>query len=83
MGYSMRTDRYRYTEWAKFKYAPEYRPNWNKLKGVELYDHNVDPEENVNRASHPEYAEIVHNLSGMLHAGWRDTNTEHFEHTEL
>jgi iduronate 2-sulfatase len=72
MGYSIRTDRYRYTEWPKFSYFPEFKPHWDKLAGVELYDHVIDPEENVNRASHPEYAEIVYNLSKMLHAGWRN-----------
>ena len=44
MGYSMRTDRYRYTEWAE----PGKEP-----AGVELYDHQADPAENVNIAGCP------------------------------
>jgi hypothetical protein len=43
MGYSMRTDRYRYTEWVLFEYAPEYKPDWTKVNGTELYDHAFDP----------------------------------------
>jgi arylsulfatase A-like enzyme len=37
-GYSLRTDRYRYTEWAGAK------------QGVELYDHETDPHEYTNLA---------------------------------
>lgn len=71
MGYSMRTERYRYTEWAKFSGQPEYRPDWSVLHGVELYDHQIDPEENVNRAAHAQYADIRKELSRLLRAGWR------------
>ena len=40
MGRSVRTARYRYTEWRKFKTG--------KLVAAELYDHQVDPLETVN-----------------------------------
>ena len=60
MGYSMRTQRYRYTEWI------------NKgTRGVELYDYDVDPDETVNVAELPENAELVAQLSEQLHAGWQ------------
>ncbi len=72
MGYSMRTDQFRYTEWVKFRGAPHYRPNWNKLIGVELYDHANDPEENKNQADNPEYKDTVAELSKLLHSGWRN-----------
>lgn len=71
MGYSMRTARYRYTEWARFEGKPEYRPDWDKLDGVELYDHGTDPEENHNRADDPGYKLIRKGLSTLLHQGWR------------
>jgi len=61
MGYSMRTDRYRYTEWLD-----EAR----KQVAVELYDHENDPDENVNIALRPESKALVQKLSEMLHAGW-------------
>jgi arylsulfatase A-like enzyme len=54
MGYSLRTDRYRYTEWGN--------------RGVELYDHERDPEENVNIAGRPENKVLVERLSRQLHA---------------
>ena len=62
MGHSIRTDRYRYTEWA----TPGQQP-----MGIELYDHQSDPQENVNIAAAPEKAELLAELSRKLHAGWR------------
>jgi iduronate 2-sulfatase len=63
MGYSMRTDRYRYTEWAK--------PGKPAI-GVELYDHKEDPHENINLAGQPEHKDLIAQLSKQLHAGWRE-----------
>lgn len=62
MGYSMRTDRYRYTEWIR---------RGGAVEAIELYDHQGDPNENVNLAVRPEQAELVSRLGGMLHEGWR------------
>jgi hypothetical protein len=65
MGYSMRAGRYRYTEWS---------PRKDRSKpplAVELYNHKVDPDENVNIAEHPENEELVAKMSGILRAGWR------------
>ncbi|MCA9444635.1 MAG: DUF4976 domain-containing protein, partial [Candidatus Omnitrophica bacterium] len=62
MGYSMRTDRYRYTEWQKIKS--------HELVATELYDHQTDPDENVNVAGDPENAELVKSLNGMLREGY-------------
>ena len=76
MGYSMRTDQFRYTEWVKYQGAPKYRPKWNRQVGVELYDHHKDPQENKNQAHNPEYEDIVAELSTMLHNGWRNVPIE-------
>jgi arylsulfatase A-like enzyme len=54
-GYSIRTDRYRYTEWG-----PDGR------NGNELYDHQSDPQEMVNLAGSPESAGLVRELSKLL-----------------
>jgi arylsulfatase A-like enzyme len=62
MGHSLRTDRYRYTEWA----VPGEKPT-----AIELYDHQHDPQENVNLAGRPENKDLVTELSRMLRAGWR------------
>lgn len=62
MGRSIRTDRYRYTEWAEPGKKPE---------GVELYDHQTDPDENVNVASALQNKDVVARLSTMLKDGWK------------
>lgn len=73
MGYSMRTRRYRYTEWVKFDRST-YTPQWDEETGwYELYDHEVDPEENVNLYNHEDYAEVRQKLQRKLRAGWRST----------
>ena len=63
MGYSMRTDRYRFTRWQQ--------RDSGKVAGVELYDHEKDPAENVNVAGRAENAEVVRELSAQLDAGWK------------
>jgi len=62
MGYAMRTGRYRYVEWRDGATG--------ELKDRELYDHQSDPQENVNAASRPENAEAVRRLSQTLQESW-------------
>ncbi|MEM9157466.1 MAG: sulfatase [Verrucomicrobiota bacterium] len=50
-GYTIRTDRYRYTKWPE-----EKGPN------VELYDRLSDPKEMVNLAADPKYRDIIEKL---------------------
>ncbi len=58
MGYTVRTERYRYVEWI----------NWQtkEFAGRELYDERNDPQENVNIAELPENRKIVEGLSRRL-----------------
>jgi len=63
MGRTMRTKRFRYTEWRNRK--------TNELMARELYDHEKDPQENVNAAAQPEYERDIGRLAGMLKRGWR------------
>ena len=53
-GYSLRTDRYRYTEWDSGK------------QGLELYDHQTDPQEFTNLAKDPKHADTIKQLSAKL-----------------
>jgi len=55
-GYSMRTERYRYTEWRE---AP-------KIVARELYDHDKDPGENINIAGEPKNNELIETLSKKM-----------------
>ncbi len=54
MGRSVRTERYRYTEWA------------NGEKGVQLYDYTTDPGELKNLASDPKHADTVAMMKKLL-----------------
>lgn len=62
MGYSVRTERYRYTEW---------RMPGQPRKPIELYDHEKDPYETVNIAEQPENRELAAQLARTLEDGWR------------
>jgi iduronate 2-sulfatase len=53
-GYSIRTPKYRYTEWLEGE------------AGRELYDHDQDPEEVNNLAADPKLAGVVQSLSQQL-----------------
>ncbi|MCD6338395.1 MAG: sulfatase [Verrucomicrobia bacterium] len=59
MGYSMRTDRYRFTRWVR-------RDDPTKVEAVELYDHQTDPQGNVNIANHPTNRRLVEELTRQM-----------------
>jgi iduronate 2-sulfatase len=62
-GYSLRTDRFRYTEWDDGK------------RGVELYDHSTDPHEWKNLAKESAHAATVAELKATLanlRESWKD-----------
>ena len=54
MGYSVRTEQWRYTEWD------------GGAAGAELYDHNTDPHEWQNLAKESKHAKTVAELKGLL-----------------
>lgn len=57
-GHSIRTERWRYTEWG------------NGREGRELYDHAADPREMNNLADDPAHASIVADLRSLLRRHW-------------
>jgi len=63
MGYSMRTDRYRFTVWVN-------REDHSQVDSIELYDHQTDPMESQNIAKLPANAKLVEQLMGQWRAGW-------------
>jgi iduronate 2-sulfatase len=70
MGYSIKTTNFRYTEWPRFDKL-QFKPQWSDSSSVELYDHRIDPEENVNCANDPAYRKVINRLRKRLRAGWR------------
>lgn len=57
LGITMRTDKFRLTEW---------RNNEGTPVDYELYDHQLDPSENLNKASDPKYETIKSDLIKKL-----------------
>ena len=80
MGYSMRTVDHRYTEWVGFA---DGKPNWNEIKGAELYEMDKDPLENINKAGYQRMRELRARLSQQLRAGWRAAQPHIAETQEL
>ena len=64
MGYTMRTDKFRYTEWRN-------RKKMARVVARELYDHRQDNDENENVADNVEHAKIVKELAEKMNAGWK------------
>ena len=64
MGYSMRTERYRFTVWVEQK-------DHTKVNATELYDHQTDPQENQNIAKDPANAELMKKLMAQWKQGWQ------------
>jgi hypothetical protein len=74
MGYTVRVDRYRYTEWRAWD-GGNLTADWSEagLVGAELYDHTGDdggsfdgPWEVVNVAGQAGYAGVRRGLEGVL-----------------
>ncbi|XP_050395464.1 iduronate 2-sulfatase [Patella vulgata] len=78
MGYSVKTDRYRYTEWVRLSERTNYNSDMadGHVVGRELYDHENDYQENVNLADHHDKVSIVASLKQTLHDGWRPIHTD-------
>jgi uncharacterized sulfatase len=57
-GYSVRTERWRYTEWDDGK------------QGAQLYDHDADPHELRNLAGDPKYAKVVEEMKALVKKNW-------------
>ena len=63
MGYTIRTDRYRYVEWRQWESKT--------IVARELYDHRSDAKEMVNVAARKEHQATIAELSKLLNAGWQ------------
>jgi arylsulfatase A-like enzyme len=66
MGYSVRSDRYRYTLWLRGAYRSGRPLETAQVAGVELYDYRRDPQERVNAADDASYADVRRRMHGRL-----------------
>jgi uncharacterized sulfatase len=57
-GHSVRTERWRYTEWD------------NGKRGSQLYDHDADPHELTNLVEDPKHAPVVARMRALVRQNW-------------
>lgn len=67
MGYTVRTDRYRYVEW--YEWNAEQKTKGNFI-ARELFDHETDPQENINIANKAENENLIVQMSKSLSKGF-------------
>ena len=77
MGYSIRTDSWRYTAWVGWN-GTALQPRWDDVNATELYSHVLKPGgptdqsfdawENANEVARPEHAALVAQLHAQLRA---------------
>lgn len=75
MGYTVRVDKYRFTEWYRFNHTTS-TPHFDQIWGTELYDHSNASssffnDENTNIASEMAMRDKVQELRKLVQAGWR------------
>ncbi len=75
MGYSLRTERYRYTEWIGSYFTTAKMFDQSQMVAVELYDLTDDPGETTNLAGKPEAKQLVSGLADKLHAYYEQQYT--------
>ncbi len=64
MGYTMRVNTFRYTEWRS-------RKDLTRVVARELYDHRQNHDENENVIDHAAYTRIVEVMAARMNAGWK------------
>eukprot|EP00051_Salpingoeca_urceolata_P007397 m.97450 g.97450 ORF g.97450 m.97450 type:complete len:530 (-) comp15222_c0_seq5:52-1641(-) len=73
MGFSVRSDKWRYTEWVHWNHTA-MQPHWGDVEGVELYSHENDQGddfdccENVNMVGQSHTKHIIEGLQAQLYA---------------
>lgn len=66
MGYSLRTDQYRYTAWFEMDYRKGEKASKQNLIAEELYDYKTDPDETKSLIDNKSYAILKKQLSKEL-----------------
>ena len=66
MGYSIRTEQYRYTIWMNNGYRSTQPFNKDWIIGTELYDYKKDPLETVNVVKDKKYAAVSKKLNEQM-----------------
>ena len=74
MGYAMRVDQYRFTDWYQFD-SKTGKPDFNTIWDTELYDHSQPTvffdDDNSNMAKDADKQDLIKDLRKTLQDGWR------------
>lgn len=70
MGYTLKTNDYRYIAWLPFAHET-CKPDWDIVIAEELYDHRIDRAEDFNVATAPNMLNTKEYLKSLLKSGWR------------
>ncbi|XP_013110817.2 iduronate 2-sulfatase isoform X2 [Stomoxys calcitrans] len=65
MGYSLRSDTFRYTLWIEFN-PLDFTKDWSTTYGEELYDHRLDAMEEINLVDWPQFNNVRLDLKNKL-----------------
>ena len=57
MGYTLRSDRFRYVKWLQLDYKQGARKG--RMLATELYDYQTDPNETINLSKDPKYTNLI------------------------
>lgn len=72
MGYSIRTEKYRYTVWLNNEFRSTEPYSDSRVYAKELYDYVKDPLEKVNAVDNKEYTNVVKDLHAKLLAYFKE-----------
>jgi len=79
MGYSIRTEQYRYTEWVQNEFNTSKEFNESDIIARELYDYKTDPDETINLAENPQSAPVVQDMTKKLREFYETQKTKYIE----
>ncbi len=75
MGYSIRTGRFRYTEWMKDSYRTNMPYDKKYVMAREMYDYEKDPQETVSIVDKPEYRNEQQSMEKLFVETMQKENT--------
>ena len=71
MGYSVRTEQYRFSEYIEYSTTASLKILKGRVHARELYDHTKETLEIYNSAKNSSYMPVIDELSKLIHDGWK------------
>lgn len=83
MGYSMRTNRFRYTEWMSNNYTTATPYDKKYMIASEMYDYEKDPQETENVLNKPEYAKEQMKLEDIFRKNMQIEHDKYLNYAKI